>query len=148
MIMDKKKAFIMNYDRGFSAGGSLTQPLQFYAQYGWNDMDFSPGSGHTFADQMGTMHCTTYYNTTCNFSSTEWACANTDDICNNPPTYTLTISPTIPTITPTYIPTYIPTKTPTNFPSESHIVETTTQKTLCFQSDTGFINTTYTVITD
>eukprot|EP01084_Bolivina_argentea_P295508 508778_1 len=123
MIMDKKKAFIMNYDRGFSAGGSLTQPLQFYAQYGWNDMDFSPGSGHTFDDLAGTMHCTIYYNTTCDFSSNEWACANTDDICNNPPTYTPTISPTISptitTITPTYIPTYIPTTIPTNFPTES-----------------------------
>eukprot|EP01084_Bolivina_argentea_P277725 474263_1 len=54
---------------------------------------------------------------------------------------TSTIHPTKQTIVTT-------ASNPTVVPTNSLIVETTTQKTLCLQSDTGFINTTYTVIAD
>eukprot|EP01084_Bolivina_argentea_P154885 269974_1 len=61
-----------------------SQPLQFYAQNGWKDIDSSGYSG-TFAYFDGTMHCTNDYRTTCAFNHADWSCQSTNSLCNHLP---------------------------------------------------------------
>ena len=76
---------------GLSAGLNLATPLQFYATNGWKDVNIttttsSASASHSYEYHFGTMHCTNTFSTCCPFKSDGWECANTNDICNNPPT--------------------------------------------------------------
>ena len=73
-----KKAFIQT---------NSAQSLQFYAQYGWNDIDIKYNG--TYIQHEGIMHCESDYSSSCAFKSDAWACANDTDICNNPPLFKL-----------------------------------------------------------
>eukprot|EP01084_Bolivina_argentea_P206419 352450_1 len=88
------RAKIIGPDRGLSAGEELSNPLQFYAINGWNDINITTGNEFSFQYHSGVMYCTSNLQTSCDFDTNAWKCANTNDICNNPPTISPTTSPT------------------------------------------------------
>ena len=90
------RAKLIGADRGLSAGFNKNSPLQFYAIYGWNDLNVTTDEdSFSFANHAGTMYCTPGYTSSCSFSPSAWSCNNSDDVCNNPPTPAPSINPTI-----------------------------------------------------
>ena len=88
-----QKRFTLEGDNGLGSGGpnefldgEAAAPLQFYAIYGWDDIDLTGYSGSFQYGFAGTMYCTVGYQSSCSFASAAWTCANTGDLCNDPPT--------------------------------------------------------------
>ena len=94
----------------------------YYAVNSWDDIDFqTPSKIYYFG---GTMFCTDDYSKSCQISGDGWQCADTSNVCQDPPTQQPTEAPSNmithrPTDTPSTQPTKGPTVTPTNQPTEA-----------------------------
>ena len=102
-VNGQAQATVDGADNGLSQGdsgsifdGEPDAPLQFYAIYGWHDIDIVGYIGD-YSFHAGTMYCEVGYTSSCSFATNGWTCANTDDICNDPPTPSPTLNPTNPT---------------------------------------------------
>eukprot|EP01084_Bolivina_argentea_P119359 211644_1 len=128
---DKKNCFIEGTNDLFGSDPSITNgvTMTFYAQNGWNDIDFSGYSGTIYGGNVALLYCTESYSESCVISSSSWSCVDMNSICMHPPTNLPTPHPTMhptqktstptrtPSLTPTKFPTYIPTNSPSNLPT-------------------------------
>ena len=69
--------------------------LHFYAIFGWHDLKIINYDGNFAENVNAFMHCLPSYTSACSLSSTSWTCAQSEDVCNAPPTQQPTASPTI-----------------------------------------------------
>ena len=66
-----------------NTGDNMKQSLNFYAIYGWLDIDTSGFIGD-HSGFIGEMHCSFWYQQRCDFHSDHLSCANGSDLCNSP----------------------------------------------------------------